>query len=435
MAASTNEPGSGPRRVVMHADMDAFYASVEQRDDPALRGRPVIVGGTSARGVVTAASYEARAFGVRSAMPGFEARRLCPEGIFISGSMKKYSRESKRLFEIFRRYSPAVQGLSLDEAFLDLTGTERLMGAPRGVGERLRAEVRERTGLAVSVGIAPVKMVAKIASGFCKPDGLLEVRPGEIRAFLDPLPIGRIWGVGPVAEARLRALGFQKVGDLARMDPRRLETLLGEWGLAVRRLARGEEYSEVEPYRDPRSYSEENTFERDVSDRRALRSAIVTHAESVARRLRADRFRARTVVLKLKLGRRSAPGPRGYPILSRQLTLPEATDDGATIARSAIDLLARSGVEAPVRLLGVGVANIVREAPGQLSLFEPRERQARRERLNAALDEIATRFGAEAVTRGEPEVAERAALSKQIKRGERDHPSAPGDAGARGGPE
>ncbi len=435
MAASTNEPGSGPRRVVMHADMDAFYASVEQRDDPALRGRPVIVGGTSARGVVTAASYEARAFGVRSAMPGFEARRLCPEGIFISGSMKKYSRESKRLFEIFRRYSPAVQGLSLDEAFLDLTGTERLMGAPRGVGERLRAEVRERTGLAVSVGIAPVKMVAKIASGFCKPDGLLEVRPGEIRAFLDPLPIGRIWGVGPVAEARLRALGFQKVGDLARMDPRRLETLLGEWGLAVRRLARGEEYSEVEPYRDPRSYSEENTFERDVSDRRALRSAIVTHAESVARRLRADRFRARTVVLKLKLGRRSAPGPRGYPILSRQLTLPEATDDGATIARSAIDLLARSGVEAPVRLLGVGVANIVREAPGQLSLFEPRERQARRERLNAALDEIARRFGVEAVTRGEPDVAERAALSTQIKRGERDHPSAPGDANARDGPE
>ena len=420
MIALTNEREPGPQRVVMHADMDAFYASVEQRDNPELRGKPVIVGGTSARGVVTAASYEARVFGVRSAMPGYEARRLCPNGFFISGVMKKYSRESKRIFEIFRRYSPKMQGLSLDEAFLDLTGTERLMGAPRSIGERLRAEVRERTGLAVSVGIAPVKMVAKIASGSCKPDGLLEIRPGEVQTFLDPLPIGRIWGVGPVAEARLKMLGIQKIGDLARMDPRRLEELLGDWGLDVGRLARGEEYSEVEPYRDPRSYSEENTFRSDISDREVLNSAIITHAESVARRLRTDRFRARTVVLKLKLGKRTAPGPRGYPTLSRRVTLPEATDDGATISRSAMDLLARSGLDAPIRLLGVGVANIVRESPGQLSLFEPREREARRERLNGALDEISRRFGNEAITRGERDRAERAGLSTQIKRGELD---------------
>ncbi len=422
MIASTNERKSAPQRVVMHADMDAFYASVEQRDDPALRGKPVIVGGTSARGVVTAASYEARAFGVHSAMPSYEARRLCPDGIFISGSMKKYSRESKRLFEIFRSYSPRVQGLSLDEAFLDLTGTGRLMGTPRSVGERLRAEVRDRTGLAVSVGIAPVKMVAKIASGCCKPDGLLEIRPGEVRAFLDPLPIGRIWGVGPVAEARLKLLGFQKVGDLAKLDPRRLVELLGDWGLDIGRLARGEETSEVEPYRDPRSYSEENTFDTDISDREILSSAIITHSDAVARRLRTDRFRARTVVLKLKLGVRTAPGPRGYPTLSRRVTLPEATDDGATISRSALDLLARSGLDAPVRLLGVGVANIVRESPGQLSLFESGERNARRGRLNDALDEISKRFGNQAVTRGECDRAERAALSTQIKRGEQESP-------------
>ena len=418
MIVLTHNRESGPQRVVMHADMDAFYASVEQRDNPELRGKAVIVGGTGARGVVTAASYEARAFGVRSAMPGYEARRLCPKGIFISGAMKKYSRESKRIFEIFRRYSPRVQGLSLDEAFLELTGTERLMGAPRSIGERLRAEVRERTGLAVSVGIAPVKMIAKIASASCKPDGLLEIRPGEVRAFLDPLPIGRIWGVGPVAEARLKMLGLQQVGDLARMDPRRLEELLGDWGLDIGRLARGEEHSEVEPYRDPRSYSEENTFDRDITDRQALNAAIITHAESVARRLRTDRFRARTVVLKLKLGQRMATGPRGYPTLSRRVTLPEATDDGETISRSAMDLLARSGLDAPIRLLGVGVANVVRESPGQLSLFEPRERQARRERLNVALDEISRRFGNKAVTRGEREAAERAGLSIQIKRGE-----------------
>ncbi len=422
MTADRNERESERQRVVLHADMDAFYASVEQRDDPELRGKPVIVGGTSARGVVTAASYEARAFGVRSAMPAYEARRLCPDGIFIRGTLKKYSLESKRIFEIFRRYSPKVQGLSLDEAFLDLSGTERLMGPPRSIAERLRAEVREQRGLAVSVGIAPVKMVAKIASGVCKPDGLLEIRPGDVRAFLDPLPIRRIWGVGPVAEARLVGLGIHKVGDLARLDSRRLAEMLGDWGVEIGRLARGEEYSEVEPYRDPRSYSEENTFESDVSDREILNSAIVSHAESVARRLRADRFRARTVVLKMTFGKKMASGPRGYPAFSRRVTLPEATDDGVTISKSALDLLARSDLDQPVRLLGVGVANIVPEAPGQLSLFEPRARHARRERLNAALDEISRRFGNEAVTRGSREGCERAGLSTQIKRGERDHP-------------
>ncbi len=226
--------------------------------------------------------------------------------------------------------------------------------------------------------------------------------------------------MGPVAEARLKRLGIQKVGDLARLESNRLAEMLGDWGVEVGRLARGEEYSEVEPYREPRSYSEENTFSRDVEDREVLAATIIAHAESVARRLRRDRFRARTVVLKLKLGRRRAPGPRGYPAVSRRVTLPEATDDGATISRSATDLLARSGVTAPVRLLGVGVANIVRESPGQLSLFDPHERDARRGRLNDALDEISRRFGNEAVQRGEAARIERAALSTQIKRGEAD---------------
>ena len=416
-AQSSGQPPEH-RRVVLHADMDAFYASVEQRDNPAWRGKPVIVGGSSARGVVTAASYEAREFGIRSAMPGYEARRLCPDGIFVRGEMKKYNRESKRIFEIFRRFSPKVQGMSLDEAFLDLTGTERLMGPPCEVAKRLRAEVYAETQLVVSVGIAPVKMVAKIASGLCKPDGLLEVPYDGVRDFLDPLPIGRIWGVGPVAEARLMALGFQKIGDLARTDPQKLEAVLGSWGRDIARLARGEEHSEVEPYRDPRSYSEETTFEADVLDRTLLYSTIVTLAESVARRLRSDRFRARTMVLKLKMARRESAGPRGYPVLTRRLTLPEATDDGETISKSAMDLLARLGLSAPVRLLGVGVTNIVRESPGQLSLFEPAERGARRGRLNRAIDEIARRFGSEALTRGSQEGAERAGLSLQIKRGE-----------------
>jgi DNA polymerase-4 len=406
------------RRVVMHADMDAFYASVEQRDHPEWRDKPVIVGGTSARGVVSAASYEARAFGVHSAMPGYEARRLCPDGIFVRGDMTRYSTESKRIFDIFRRYSPKIQGLSLDEAFLDLTGTQRLMGAPREVAMALRKEVRAQTGLVVSVGIAPVKMVAKIASDLSKPDGLLEVPEGGVREFLDPLPIGQIWGVGPVARSRLNALGFERVGDLARCEPHRLQKLLGQWGLDIGRLARGVERSEVEPYREPRSYSEENTFSHDVMDVVTLRSTIITHAESVARRLRSDRFRARTVVLKLKMARRTGPGAHGYPMISRRTTLPEATDDGDTIAKAAIAQLERANLREPVRLLGVGVTNIVTESAGQLSLFETAERDARRTRLNHALDEISQRFGTTALVRGTREHAQREALSHQVKPGD-----------------
>src|SRR5512134_3419764 len=198
-------------RVILHADMDAFYASIEQRDDPSLRGRPVIVGGTGPRGVVSAASYEARVFGVHSAMPTGEARRLCPQGVFLAGAMRRYAEESQRIFEIFARFTPAVESLSLDEAFLDLTGSERLLGAAREVAQRLRAAVR---ALAVSVGIAPVKLVAKIASDLAKPDGLLEVEPARVREFLAPLPLRRLWGVGPVAEQRLAKQGFHRIADL-----------------------------------------------------------------------------------------------------------------------------------------------------------------------------------------------------------------------------
>ena len=204
-----------PSRVILHADMDAFYASIEQRDDLALRGRPVIVGGTGPRGVVSAASYEAREFGVYSAMSSAEARQRCPQGVFLRGSMRRYAAESRRIFEVFQRFTPLVQGLSLDEAFLDLSGSERLLGAAVQVGERLRAEVRAETGLAVSVGIAPVKLVAKIASDLAKPDGLLEVPEGQVRDFLAPLPLRRLWGVGAVGEKRLREAGFATLGDAA----------------------------------------------------------------------------------------------------------------------------------------------------------------------------------------------------------------------------
>jgi DNA polymerase-4 len=400
--------------------MDAFYASVEQRDHPEYRGKPVIVGGTGSRGVVSAASYEAREFGVHSAMPAVEARRLCPDGIFVRGSMSRYSRESRRIFEIFRRFTPLVEGLSLDEAFLDLTGSERLLGPAARVAERLRREVREETGLVVSVGIAPVKMVAKIASDLAKPDGWLEVPAASVRAFLEPLPVGRLWGVGPVAQARFARAGIHTVGDLVRQDPDRVARYFGDWGSGMARLARGRDVREVEAYREAVSYSEENTFARDVSDRSLLESAIVTHAESVARRIRRDGLAARTVVLKLKLGRRRAPGPRGYPLLTRRTTLGEPTDDGDQIARNASALLARAALLEPVRLLGVGVTNLAPKGGGQLGLFGRPETEKARSKLNRALDEIAERFGTDAVVRGSRDAAARAGLSMQIKRGEHD---------------
>jgi DNA polymerase-4 len=407
-------------RVVAHADMDAFYASVEQRDRPELRGRPVVVGGSSHRGVVSSASYEARKSGVRSAMPTVVARRLCPDAVFVAGDMRRYVRESRRIFEVFRRFAPSVEGLSLDEAFLDWTGTERLLGPPAEVGARLRAAVREETGLVVSVGIAPVKLVAKIASAVAKPDGLLEVRPAHVCAFLDPLPVSRLWGVGPVAEARLVAAGHRTIGDLARADATALRRTLGDWGDALARLARGEDLRDVEPYRDAVSLSEENTFEHDVASRATLETIALVHAESVARRLRSEGLRARTVVLKLKLGRRVAAGPRGYPLLTRRETLVLPTDDGEEIARCARTLLRSIALAGPVRLLGVGVTNLVGSASEQLDLFGQPEGTRRRARLNRALDALTERFGAGTITRGGVEAAERLGLTQQVKRGDAD---------------
>ena len=407
-------------RVILHADMDAFFASVEQRDHPELRGKPVIVGGTGPRGVVSAASYEARVFGVRSAMPGFEARRLCPDGIFVRGDMRNYAAVSRQVFALFARFSPLVEPVSVDEAFLDLSGTERLLGVPRAAGEALRRAVREELELAVSVGIAPIKMVAKIASDEAKPDGLCEVLPEAVRAFLDPLPVGRLWGVGPVAEARLRAAGIETIGALARGDAEQLRKLVGEsLGAHAVALARGQDARDVVPDRAAVSYSEENTFDTDVADRARIGAVVLGHAESVARRLRRDGLAARTVVLKVKLGARRAPGPRGYPILTRRATFAEPTDDGVVLGCEARRLLDRMPPD-PIRLVGVGAANLVDVAASQLGLFEPARERQRSVRLNRALDEIVARFGSRAVVRAGQEEATRAGLSLQRKRGERD---------------
>jgi DNA polymerase-4 len=272
------------------------------------------------------------------------------------------------------------------------------------------------------VGIAPVKMVAKIASAAAKPDGLVEVQPGDVARFLAPLPVRRIWGVGPVAEKRLVEHGLRTLDDLARADPRTVERLFGAWGTGVAGLARGEDLREVEAVGAALSYSEENTFRDDVDDRALLDATILTHADSVARRLRNDGVRGRTVVLKWREARRRSAGPRGYPLHTRRVTRFEATDDGAVIAREARRLLAESGPEEPVRLVGVGVSGIEEAGPAQLSLFADGSEQARgpeeRAALNRALDELEVRFGAGTVVRASQGRAERAGLSMQIKRGE-----------------
>jgi DNA polymerase-4 len=400
-----------PARVILHADMDAFYASVEQRDHPELRGVAVIVGGLGNRGVVTAASYEARPFGVRSAMPMVEARRLCPHAVFLPGRMSRYAEVSREIFAIFREFTPLVEPLSLDEAFLDVTASLGLFGTPIELARRLKARVRERADLAVSVGIGPTKMIAKIASAWCKPDGLLEVLPADVDGFLKPLPVSQLWGVGPVTQRGLERAGFATVGDLAAASLAALRAIVGNQAASLQALARGQDPRPVDPGRERKSYGEENTFAHDMRDGEEVRRTIVVHAEAVAARLRADHRVARTVVLRLKLAQRTGPGK--YPLLSRSHTLAEPTDDGRAISDAALALWSAVAPGKRIRLIGVSATNIEEAGPEQLSLLGPRS-SPRRGTLNRALDEIAERFGRDAVQRGGASV-ERAAPTLAIK--------------------
>jgi DNA polymerase IV len=397
--------------VILHADMDAFYASVEQRDRPELIGQPVIVGGLGARGVVTAASYEARPFGVRAAMPIVEARRLCPHGIYLPGRMARYAEVSREIFAVFADFTPLVEPLSLDEAFLDVTASLGLFGTPVELARRLKQRVRTQCGLAVSVGIAPVKMVSKIASALSKPDGLLEILPAQVEEFLAPLAVSHLWGVGPVTLAALNSAGIDTIGDLARADLARLREACGRQAAALAALAQGHDPRSVNPGLARKSYGEENTFGRDQRDGDELRGTIVAHAEAVAARLRADQRRACTIVLKLKLANRIGPGK--YPLLSRSRTLAEPTSDGRAIAAAALGLWQEVGAGLCVRLVGVSATNLEEARAEQLSL-SLEGAGGNQAALNRALDRIAARFGREALRRGGIAV-ERAAPTLAIK--------------------
>jgi DNA polymerase-4 len=405
--------------------MDAFYASVEQRDHPEWRGKPVIVGANSPRGVVSAASYEARRFGVHSAMPGFRARELCPDAIFVAGDMEKYSRVSREVHRVFSVFTDAIEPLALDEAFLDISGSVGLFGPPLEIGRRIKEAVRERTGLVVSVGIAPNKLVAKLACGLSKPDGLRLVEPQAIAAVLGPLPIRKLWGVGPKTEELLLRAGLDTLGQLAAAPHDLLVRVLGPRGPELALRAQGVDDRPVVTTQPPKSIGEEATFETDILDSERVSEALTAHAEAVARRARRAGLVGRTVVLKIKLGRprgrhasrTGGPSEPDYPLLSRSHTLPAPTADGALIRRVALELWQRAQVREPVRLLGVtlsslspGTAAPAGAAPQQLELFGPPPQPAASaepvqpsvrsgEALGRALDAIEDKFGRGAVRR------------------------------------
>jgi len=393
---------AGPR-TILHLDLDAFYASVEQLDDPSLRGRPVVVGGSSRRGVVCAASYEAPRFGVRSAMPTARAHRLCPDAVFLPPRFDRYTALSSQVFGIYRNYTPLVEPLSLDEAFLDVTASRALRGEGRDIAAAIKREVRSQTGLAVSAGIAEVKLAAKIATDLGKPDGLVEVPPGGVRAFLAPLPVGRLWGVGEVTEASLRRIGVATIGDLTRLPENALAAAIGpNHAHHLRLLALGEDPREVVPDEAAKSVGSEETFEDDVRDAKVLERSLLEHALRVGRRLRAHGQAGLVVTLKITYS--------DFTQVTRRVTLPEPTDDDRAIFEAARAQLARIEPGRPVRLAGVSVSGFEGRAPkAQLDLFgaappggqggEPATPAAdpRRKRLNAALDALAEKFGENAV--------------------------------------
>jgi DNA polymerase-4 len=378
-------------RQVLHLDLDAFFASVEQRDDPSLRGKPVLVGGSERRGVVTAASYEAREFGCRSAMPMAEAMRRCPHAIVCPGRRDAYAEASDAVFDIFRRYTPLVEGLSIDEAFLDVTGSRQLFGTGEEIAARIRREVRAEIGLTVSAGVAPSKFVAKIASDLDKPDGLVVVPEGQVREFLAPLPVERMWGVGPKAARRMHFAGIETIGDLARAEPARLENLLGAWGAQVHFLANGIDERPVHPGHAAKSVGAEETFMADLRHTAELEARLLSQSQRVARRLWSAGLCGGTVVVKVKYA--------DFTSQTKRMQLPEAVFDTDSIHSAAKELLSRfAGIaQRGVRLTGVTVTGLMAGPPPR-TLF-PDQTKERRQTIEEVSNAIRARFGRTSMTR------------------------------------
>ncbi|GMU08255.1 DNA polymerase IV [Corallococcus caeni] len=374
-------------RAILHVDMDAFYASVEQRDNPSLRGKPVIVGGHAQRGVVVAASYEVRPFGVKSAMPMARAVKQAPHAIVVKPRFSAYAEASEQVFAIFERYTPLIEPLSLDEAFLDVTASVGLFGAAADIAKRIRKEISHELNLPASAGIATAKFVAKIASDLAKPNGQREVRPEETVAFLAGLPVSRLWGVGPKTEEAMKRAGLSTIGDVATRDVAWLEERFGAASAKhLWELSHGIDARDVVPDRAAKSVGAEDTFEEDLTGVEVLKPHVHAQALRVARRLRRAALKGRVVQLKLKFA--------DFTLITRRTTLREATDDGQVIYRAALELLERAHEGKALRLTGVSVQLDDDEA--QLGLFPAAAPKS--SKLNEAMDRIAARFGSKAIT-------------------------------------
>jgi DNA polymerase-4 len=383
------------RAMILHVDMDAFYASVEERDDPSLVGKPVIVGGSAeGRGVVAAAYYEARKFGVHSAMAAAPAKRLCPHAVFLKTRIDYYAQVSRQIREIFEQFTPLVEPLSLDEAFLDVTGSNAIFGPSPEIGRQIKRRIKTELRLIASVGVAPNKFVAKIASDLDKPDGFVVVEPDQVQSFLDPLPVGRLWGVGKVTGQVFDKLAIRTIGQLRRMSPQTLSDLFGASGEHYFKLAHGLDDRRVVPDREAKSVSNETTFAEDIADMEVLKAWLVELVEHVARRLRRHDIKGRTVELKVRFA--------DFKTLTRSLTLPEATNITQELLDGGMELLTQRlpARHLPVRLLGFGVSKIAESNQSQQrQLFEQPARERQRE-LDRVADQITAKFGNLAIRRG-----------------------------------
>jgi nucleotidyltransferase/DNA polymerase involved in DNA repair len=382
-------------RSILHIDMDAFYASIEQLDHPEYKGKPVIVGadpkGGGGRGVVAACSYEARKFGVRSALPIGKAWKLCPEGIYVRPRMERYAEVSRQVMTVFRRYTDLVEPLSIDEAFLDITGSIALFGPPDQIARSIKKEIRETTGLTASAGLAPNKFLAKIASDLKKPDGLVIVHEDAGEAFLHDLPISKLWGVGPKTERRLHHAGLRTIGQLAAMSRESLIRMLGSLGEHLYQLSHANDDRPVVPDWEPKSISSEKTFEEDTGDCELLLKTILDLSDHVAERLRKEGYGARKVTLKLRYA--------SFSTHTKQHSLSKLLQNGSEIAREARDLFGQFSLDEKIRLIGVSAGDLYREGDDpQLSLFsvetEPRDK------LDHTVDDIRNKFGADSLRRG-----------------------------------
>lgn len=372
------------RRTILHLDMDAFFASVEELDDPSLRGKPLIVAGGMKRGVVAAASYAVRKFGVRSAMPTAEAVRRCPDVLIRPPRRSRYEEVSGRVFAIFRAFTPLVEGLSIDEAFLDVTGSAALYGDGPTIAAAIRLRVKDELGLTISAGVASSKFVAKIASDVNKPDGLTVVPHGDEGKFLSPLPIERMWGIGPKTAPQMHARGIRTFADLIRQDETTLRQLLGADGSRMRALAQGLDDRVVEPWRAPKSIGAEETYDEDLQSVDAIRLTLLAHSQRIASRMMAEGYRGRTVTVKLKF--------HDFSVQSRAITLPDAVADTTSIYEAAQQLVLRFHLARPrVRLTGVSLGGLEPSDAPQSLFVDPKLKK--RQQLEAAVQAVTQRYG------------------------------------------